>query len=185
MEIWSHRRRNLDPTIYRISQPSDYSHNKHQCTSRLHDGLSYLWFCFLLALRSACVASSPSLSFAYIWGAGPSIREYAHFLQDLRRLKKNYSGVYHKVSHPWHFFARLSFGVGHLMIFTMVEARGLRRVGQFHWLGWLEKGWDRWVHGGTLYGSTVLPLTTSIWLELQKRYQFVPYRDNLDYGTFI
>ena len=44
---------------------------------------------------------------------------------------------YHKVSHPWvgHFFARLSFGVGHLMIFTMVEARGLRRVGQFHWLG--------------------------------------------------
>ena len=36
------------------------------------------------------------------------------------------------------------------MIFTMVEARGLRRVGQFLWLGWLKKGWDRGVQGGTL-----------------------------------
>ena len=62
---------------------------------------------------------------------------------------------YHKVSHPWagHFFARLSFGVGHLMIFTMVEARGLRRVEQFHWLGWLEKGVGQRSAGWDTYGT--------------------------------
>ena len=43
------------------------------------------------------------------------------------------------MSHPWvgHFFARLSFGVGHLMIFTMVEARE-DCAGWDSFIGWAD-----------------------------------------------